>query len=215
MRTTEAPFNDNNVRLALKLAIDREAVLRSILRGRGSLGNDQPIGPSYRYYNPDLPQRQYDPEKARWHLNQAGLDSLYIELVASSGLYPGASDTTVLFAEHAKKAGINITPKRAPDDGYWSDVWMKAPWAASYWSGRPTEDWMFTQGYGADSSWNESYWQNDRFNELLVTARAELDESKRRDMYYEMQALCRDEGGSVVHLFANHITAFNDNVSPW
>ena len=71
---------------------------------------------------------------------------------------------------------------------------------------------MFTQGYGADSSWNESYWQNDRFNELLVAARAELDESKRRDMYYEMQALCRDEGGSVVHLFANHITAFRDNV---
>ena len=71
---------------------------------------------------------------------------------------------------------------------------------------------MFTQGYSAESNWNESYWQNERFNLLLKAARGELDEAKRRDMYYEMQAITRDDCGSVIHLFANHITAFRDNV---
>jgi peptide/nickel transport system substrate-binding protein len=71
---------------------------------------------------------------------------------------------------------------------------------------------MFTQGYSAESNWNESYWQNEKFNQLLKQARGELDEAKRRDMYYEMQAICRDDCGSVIHLFANHITAFRDNV---
>ncbi len=89
---------------------------------------------------------------------------------------------------------------------------MKHPWAASYWSGRPTADWMFTQGYGADSSWNETFWKHDRFNELLTAARSELDEGKRRGMYHEMQKICRDEGGSVIHLFANHINGFSDKV---
>ncbi len=71
---------------------------------------------------------------------------------------------------------------------------------------------MFTQGYSAESNWNETYWQNERFNMLLKEARGELDEAKRRDMYFEMQAITRDDCGSVIHLFANHITAFRDNV---
>jgi peptide/nickel transport system substrate-binding protein len=212
MRTDLAPFDNNDVRMALKLSIDREEVLQKVLGGHGIVGNDHPISPANRYYNADLEQRAFDPEKAKWHLKQAGLDSLKVELQASDGLYAGAVDTAVLFSEHAKQSGIELTAKRVPDDGYWSDVWLKAPWCASYWSGRPTEDWMFTQGYSADSNWNETYWKNDRFNELLVAARAELDDGKRRSMYHEMQSICRDDCGSVIHAFANHISAHTDNV---
>ena len=212
MRTDLAPFDNYHVRMALKLSIDREEVLQKILRGHGTLGNDHPISTVNRYHNAELPQRQYDPEKAKWHMKQSGLGKLKFELSASDGLYSGAMDTAILFSEHAKKAGIEITPKREPDDGYWSNVWMKKPWAASYWSGRPTEDWMFTQGYSETSNWNESFWRNQRFNELLVSARAELDTSKRRDMYHEMQKLVHDDGGSVIHLFSNHLIAHNDNV---
>jgi len=212
MRTDLAPFDNYDVRMALKLSIDREDVLEKILRGHGQVGNDHPISPANRYYAGDLEQRVYDPEKAKWHLQQAGMDSLKVELSASDGLYSGAVDTAVLFSEHAKQSGIEITVKRVPDDGYWSNVWLKHPWCASYWSGRPTEDWMFTQGYSDTSNWNETYWKNDRFNQLLIAARAELDEAKRRDMYREMQLLVRDDGGSVIQLFANHVSAFNEKV---
>jgi peptide/nickel transport system substrate-binding protein len=212
MRTDLAPFDNYDVRMALKLSINREDVLAKVQNGHGQIGNDHPISPANRYYADDIEQRAFDPEKAKWHLKQAGMDSLKVELSASNGLYAGAVDTAVLFSEHAKQSGIEIVPNRVPDDGYWSDVWLKHPWCASYWSGRPTEDWMFTQGYSASSNWNESFWKNDRFNELLVSARAELDENKRRDMYREMQILVRDDGGSVVHLFANHISAYSQKV---
>ena len=46
MLTDIAPFDDNNVRMALKLGLDREAMLRTVLRGHGALGNDHPIGTS-------------------------------------------------------------------------------------------------------------------------------------------------------------------------
>ncbi len=212
MRTDLPPFDNNDVRMALKLSIDRETVLDTILSGYGSLGNDHPISPANRYHNHELEQRAYDPEKAKWHLKQAGLDSLKVELSASDSLYSGCVDTAVLFSEHAKASGIEIVPNQVPDDGYWSDVWMQHPWCASWWSGRPTEDWMFTQGYSAESNWNETYWKNERFNELLVAARAELDEDRRRDMYWEMQAITRDDCGSVIHAFANHISAYNSKV---
>ena len=140
------------------------------------------------------------------------MDNLKLELSVSDSLYAGCVDTAVLFSEHAKASGIELIPKQVPDDGYWSDVWLKHPWCASYWSGRPTEDWMFTQGYSAESNWNESYWQNERFNELLVAARAEVDDNKRRQMYWEMQAITRDDCGSVIHAFANHISAHTEKV---
>ena len=212
MRTDLAPFDNNDVRMALKLSIDREAVLDTILSGYGSLGNDHPISPANRYFNHELEQRVYDPEKAKWHLKQAGMENLKVELSASDSLYAGCVDTAVLFSEHAKASGIEIVAKQVPDDGYWSKVWLQHPWCSSYWSGRPTEDWMFTQGYSAESNWNESYWKNARFNELLVAARAELDSDKRRDIYWEMQAITRDDCGSVIHAFANHISAHSSKV---
>ena len=212
MRTDLAPFSNYHVRMALKLSIDRNEVLHKVLRGHGTLGNDHPISPANRYHHSELPQRPYDPDKARWHLKQVGMENLEVSLSASDGLYTGALDTVVLYSEHAKKSGIAMEPARVPDDGYWSDVWLKHPWCASYWSGRPTEDWMFTQGYAADSNWNESFWKNDQFNQLLVAARAELDDAKRRLMYQDMQELVHNDGGSVIHLFANHISAYSDKV---
>ena len=101
---------------------------------------------------------------------------------------------------------------REPNDGYWSDVWLKKNWVASYWSGRATEDWMFSQVYSADASWNEARWKHPRFNELLTQARAELDLQKRREMYREMQLICRDEGGSVIPIFRSFMQATSNKI---
>ena len=115
--------------------------------------------------------------------------------------FEGAVDAAVLYREHAKAAGIDIKVVREPNDGYWSNVWLKKSWVGSYWGGRPTEDWVFSQIYSSGADWNESRWENERFNKLLVEARGELDSAKRRVLYVEMQRLVRDEGGSVIPLF--------------
>ena len=91
MRTDTAPFDDNNVRMALKLAFDRDEMLRTVLRGHGSVGNDHPISTANRYHATDLPQRAYDPEKAKWHLKQAGLSSLKVDLSAADAALPAPS----------------------------------------------------------------------------------------------------------------------------
>jgi peptide/nickel transport system substrate-binding protein len=46
MRSDLKPYSDNNVRLALKHAIDRKQLLSSVLRGHGIIGNDHPISPA-------------------------------------------------------------------------------------------------------------------------------------------------------------------------
>lgn len=212
MRTDMDPFKDNHVRMALKLGIDRQQVMDAVLRGHGSIGNDHPISPSNRYHAGHLEQRTYDPDKARWHLKQAGAEGLQVELSAADAAFPGAVDAAALYREHAARAGIDLTVKREPDDGYWSDVWMTKPFCAVYWSGRATEDWMFTTTYAAEADWNDTFWKHERFNKLLKEARAELDEAKRAEMYGEMQRIVRDDGGTVIPMFANYVFGLRDRV---
>ncbi|SPH18009.1 Heme-binding protein A [Defluviimonas aquaemixtae] len=213
MDTRAAPFSDNNVRLALKYAVDRQEMVDKILQGYGSVGNDHPIGPSNRFYNADLEQRTYDPDKAKFHLKEAGMDSLTVQLSAADAAFSGSVDAAVLYSEKAAAAGITIEVVREPNDGYWDNVWMKKGWTASYWGGRPTEDWMFSTAYASGAPWNESFWENERFNELLAAARSELDEDKRREMYYEMQAILSNEGGTVVPMYASYVMAMTDKVA--
>ena len=79
----------------------------------------------------------------------------------------------------------------------------------SYWSGRPTPDWMFSTCCIAASEWNDMAWKGtpaaDRFNELMVAAKGELDDKKRHEMYFECQKLMNEDGdilpGLMVKIF--------------
>lgn len=213
MDSRAAPFSDNNVRQALKYAVDREQLVETVLNGYGSVGNDHPIGPGQRYFNTDLAQKTFDPDRSKFYLKQAGMDSLDVSIYLADAAFAGALDAGVLFAETARQAGINLNVVREPNDGYWSNVWMQKPFVGTYWGGRPTEDWMFATAYARGVEWNESYWDHDRFNELLVSARAELNDDLRREMYFEMQDIVANEGSTIIPMFAAYVSAHTDRLN--
>jgi peptide/nickel transport system substrate-binding protein len=212
MSVNKDPFTDNNIRLALKHAIDRQELVDKVLKGHGVVGNDHPIGPGQRFFNSELAQTPYDPDKAKFYLKEAGLDSLNVDLSAADAAFGGAVDAAVLYQNAAAAAGININVVREPNDGYWSSVWMKKPWSAVYWSGRVVEDQMFSTAYQTGAAWNDTFWSNARFDELLLAARSELDEDKRRQMYFEMQEIVNQDGGAVVPMFASYVFATSDKI---
>lgn len=206
------PYGDQNVRLALKLAVDREELLKQILQGYGEIGNDHPIAPINRYFNTNLEQRAYDPEQAKFYMKKAGKLDHTFNLHAADAAFAGAVDAAIMVKEQAKRAGININVVREPSDGYWSNVWMKKEWCMCYWGGRPTEDMMFSVAYAAGAPWNDTHWVNERFNELLVAARAELDTEKRAKMYAEMQQICKDDSGTIVPMYNQMVEASSDKL---
>ena len=214
MLTNVAPFDNNDVRTAMKYIIDREQWLQVVARGYGELGNDNPIGPAnvYRATTDELPQRGYDPDKAKYHLKKAGFDSLNVQFHAAETGFGGSVDAGQMMAETARPAGINVEVVREPDDGYWSNVWMKKPFSACYWSGRPTENMMFSTVYWGEAAWNDTYWKNAQFDDLLLQGRVETDPSKRRAIYVEMQQIVHNDGATVLPLFLQDIFATNDKV---
>jgi peptide/nickel transport system substrate-binding protein len=206
MRCDTAPFDNNDVRLAMKYAIDREAIVKKVLSGYGKIGNDNPIPSFDPYFAADIPQRPYDPEKAKFHMKKSGYDGRIV-LSVSDGAFGGAVDTAELFQGSAKKAGIAVDIDRRPSDGYWDDVWMKKPFCASYSGGRATPDLILSLNYKSDAPWNETFWKRSDFDRLLSAARAELDFDKRRSMYHDLQAMLVDQGGALIPMFNNFIDA--------
>ncbi|WP_346899412.1 ABC transporter substrate-binding protein [uncultured Roseibium sp.] len=207
-----APFDDVNVRTALKLSMDRQEIVDKIAFGAATIGNDFHLSPVQPYWPDDIPQHEYDPEKAKSLLKKAGHDNLSISLSTADSIFSGAVDMCVLYAEQAKKAGIDIKVVREPNDGYYSDVWLKKPFTAVSWGARPTPDVIFTLAYKDDAAWNESHWRNEKFNKLLLEAKSELDDDKRMTMYREMCLLMHDDGGTIIPFFNNFVYARRSNV---
>lgn len=216
MRVDAAPFDNYDLRMALKLSIKRQEMVDKILLGHGALGNDHPISTANAFHASDLAQREFDAEKAAFHYKKSG-HSGTIQLSSSDAAFAGAVDAAQLIAASAKEAGIDIEVVREPKDGYWSNVWNKKPWCACYWGGRPTEDWMFSSAYVDSSEWNDTAWKTTdgakKFNEIVNAARGELDEAKRRTQYAEAQTLIHDDGGAIVPMFANYIMGYSKKVA--
>lgn len=215
MRVDAAPFDNYDLRMALKLAVKRQELVDKILLGHGALGNDHPISTANRFHASDLPQREFDADMAAHHYKKSG-HSGPIQLSASDAAFAGAVDAAQLIAASAAEAGIEIEVVREPSDGYWSNVWNKKPFCTCYWSGRPTEDWMFSSAYTADNEWNDTAWRTTdsavKFNQIVEAARSELDENKRRAMYAEAQTLINDDGGALIPMFANMIMGLSNKI---
>lgn len=213
MNTTVPPFDNVDVRLALKWSFDREDLVRKAVFGYGIVGNDNPIAPNTKFaVNPE-PIYKQDPERAKFHLKKAGLSALKVDFSTSEAAFPTAVDTAVLMQEQARAMGIEINVVKEASDAYWDNVWMKKPFCMSYWGGRPTCDYAFTSQYTDDAAWNDTSWKNARFNELVRAARPETDEAKRAALYAEAQQIIHDDGGLILLMFPSIVEAHSKKVA--
>ncbi|MCK5749737.1 MAG: peptide ABC transporter substrate-binding protein, partial [Oricola sp.] len=207
-----APFDNVDVRNALKLSINRDEIIEKIAFGAATKANDFHHSPAQPYYPEGIEQRDYDPDQAKSLLKKAGAEGLTVNLSTADSVYAGAVDMAVLYAEQAKASGIKVNVVREPNDGYYSDVWLVKPFTLVSWGARPTPDVMYSLAYKEDAAWNESHWKNERFNELLLKAKSELDESLRMEMYREMAILAKDDGGTIIPFFNNFVYAHRADI---
>lgn len=204
------PGNNPDFVMALKLLQRRDRVLNVIQKGHGDLGNDQPVGPAYGVdWCKDQGVREYDPDKAKSLLKKSGITTAQID-VAEVAL--GLLDRCLMLQRELAKLGVDLKLNRVPSDGYWSTTWLKAPMHVGSWNMRPTANMMMTIGFKSDAPWNESRWKNERFDQLLAMARAELDPAKRYEMNCEMQKLCSDGSGVLIPTHSAYIDAKASNL---
>jgi peptide/nickel transport system substrate-binding protein len=208
MRLDSPPFDDANVRLAFRLAFDRQTLLDTLYLGKGSLGNDL-HGKAFPSYNSELPQREYDPEQAKALLAEAGHpDGIEVELV--TGLYP---EQAQIYAQQAQAAGITVNLKTVPaEDIYNTDLYyLKAPFSETSW-GADSFEFIAPQGYVSDSPYNETAWLRPEWDARFFEAVGVADDAERNAIFFELQEELYNEGGYLIGAFGDTVYGGAPNV---
>jgi peptide/nickel transport system substrate-binding protein len=193
-------------RLGLKYLLDRDQIRSAVFLGYGAIGNDQPIDPTNKYYFAGLPQRKFDVDKAKFYFQKAKIGSTPLQIYASPTA-DGSVEMAMLLQQVAPQAGLNLQVVREPSDGYWSNHWMKHPLTFGNINARPSADVIFTQFFKSDAPWNEANWKSAKFDQMLLAARGEPDDAKRKKIYGDMQVLVNNEGGIGIPLFLSALDA--------
>jgi peptide/nickel transport system substrate-binding protein len=195
-RTDTPPYDDPGVRRALRIAVDRTAMMTLMVGADGgTIGCDTPVRADDPF-RADLSCPQ-DIEGARALLAEAGYpDGIDVELFTSD-LEPGMVRFAEVYQAQVAPAGIRVNLTVAPADGYWDDVWLVEPASVTSWGERPADQ-ILNEAFRTGASWNETYWSNPDFDALLDQARSTLDTEEARALYVQAQELLFAEGGAFI-----------------
>lgn len=211
MRMDMAPGDKADFVEGMKYLLNREQIQKSVMRGLAVIANDQPISPASKYYNAEIKPREFDPEKARFLFERAGLLGQRIPVVCSDAASSSVEMATVL-QQAGSTVGIELDVQRVPSDGYWSNYWLKAPVHFGNINPRPTPDILFSLVYAKTAKWNESRFYSDKFDSMLIEARGSLDESRRMELYGEMQTMISNEAGTGIPAWISNVDAMSTKV---
>jgi peptide/nickel transport system substrate-binding protein len=207
------PFDDNRVRQAMRLIVDRQGMIDQIVSGYGFIGNDL-YAPFDDGYNSELPQREQDIDQAKSLLKQAGMENATIDLHTTNGA-SGMVNLATVFATQAKEAGLTINVKNDPN--YYGDAYLKLAFSVDFWGTRGYLN-QVQQGSLPTSPYNETHWppksgEGSNFEDLYNQALAATDDGKRIDIEHQMQQFEYDLGGYIIPYFGNLIDAYAANVA--
>lgn len=206
LKNSEPGSSDDFVK-GMQYIQDRKRIVKRILKGKGTLGNDTPVSVAH---GPDfcseLPQREFDPDKAKHHFEKSGFKSAEVFVAP---VMSGIEDAVLLAQANCAKIGFDLKIKKVPTDGYWGAVWMNEPVNVVSWNMRPTAQVQMAIQFGPGAAWNDTYWNNDRMGELLSEVLSVTDPAKRHQMMCDMQTLIHEGSGMVIPAFSN----INDGIA--
>ncbi|HEV7254740.1 MAG TPA: ABC transporter substrate-binding protein [Mesorhizobium sp.] len=188
-------FKDKRVRKAMRLGIDRDAVIQTALLGAGVPGEDHHVAPSHPEYFP-LPKYSRDVEKAKALLAEAGFpDGFEVDMTTRPD--PNWEfNTSQVMAEQLKEIGIRINIKTLPSAQYW-EVWTSSPFSVTGWGHRPLAIMTLALAYRSNQAWNESKFSNAEFDALLTEAEGILDPKERSKVMARIEEIMQEEGPIV------------------
>jgi peptide/nickel transport system substrate-binding protein len=207
MRVDVAPFSDVRVRQAMRLIVDRQAMIDQTLSGYGTLGNDL-YAPFDSAYASDLPQREQDIDQAKSLLKQAGQEGMQVELFTGDDIGSVAPAAANLFVEQAKLAGVDVkVTKKTP---FYDDDYLSYPFAQDFWNTRNYIAQSVVGTFPPDQggTYNETHWDNEEHRNLVNAAARELDEGKRNDLLHQAQEIEYEEGGLIIWGFRQQVDGY-------
>ena len=198
--TQQAPFDKAEVRKALNMAINKEAILDAVFQGAGQAAKN-PIPPTMWSYNDAVEDDKYDPEAAKKMLEDAGVKDLSMKVWAmpvQRPYNPNARRMAELIQEDFSKIGVTVEvvsyewgeylerSKATDRDGA-----VLLGWTGD--NGDPDNFLAVLLGCDAVGGSNRAQWCNEEFNDLVQKAKTLSSQDERAKLYEEAQVVFKRE----------------------
>lgn len=211
MRVDTEPLDDNRVREAIKLSLDREALIDQVYLGYGEVGKDM-----IRLSDPgvpDVPEVKRDLERAKELLVEAGHPDGFTTTLHTSKAYPAMVPLATVVKEQLAEVGITVEITEHAPDQYWTTAYGVEPFTVGYYGGSTTFGLLVRATVLSDAAYSETGWKNAEFDEAYAAAMATTDEAERNELMGDLYKEMAREGGWVVWGFGDRLTLYRTNVN--
>lgn len=203
MHLGKAPFDNADVREAVRLGLDRDALVKTAYLGYGSVGSglQSPNDPSA----PKVAAPKRDVAKAKELLKKAGhADGLSVELHTTNA-YPAMTSAAKLIASQLDEIGIKVKVVNHGADTYWTKTYTQVPLCMGYYADMPFPV-RVRQTDLSTAAFNETGFKNKQFDDTFAKAMSTKDEAQRRKLLGDMQKTFMEESGVVQWGYGDGLT---------
>ncbi|MBV6697785.1 ABC transporter substrate-binding protein [Kitasatospora aureofaciens] len=192
------PFTKPEALQAVRYAIDREAMVRTVTLGYGEVADDA-LGRHQSWYDTTLPRRAHDPEKAKKLLADAGLGDVRLSVRTSDYEY-GSLESATAFVQQAQAAGIAVTVDKIPAADYYTDIktLLSTPLQTNLYHAMPLPL-QLSFFYGSKASYPFTGPASPTLDGLIAAMHTTVgNDAKRAKAVHDVQHHLYDLGGDAV-----------------
>jgi peptide/nickel transport system substrate-binding protein len=232
MRVDVAPFNDVNVRQALRLCVNRPEMLSLVFSGHGKIANDV-FSPFDPLYDNSIPQRHQDIDHAKFLLKKAGFDKSHpLKFTMFTGeIAQGTERMAQVFAQQCSAAGVTVTI-RDEAANFYGPQYLHYPFAQDYWYYAAYLP-QVSEATLYNSPFNETHFASnantqettvrpkhplpaggvgERYINLYNQAISTQNLSLRKELAHELQMIDYNYGGYIIPYFPPVIDGYSKQV---
>lgn len=217
MRTDKPQFADPRVRRAIALCLDRDALVKGMMKGRAAKGNDSPFAAAYPSTDPGVPQREKNIAEAKQLMEAAGVKGFDVTLTTET--YLEIPQYAQIIQNAVKEIGGNITLNILDQGAYYGDaVYGKSPWLDSDmgitdYGHRGVPNVYLSAPLRSDGTWNSAHFKNSDYDTLVSSYVAALDLEAQRATAGKIQNLLLDQTPVIFGYFYDFLVPTLKNVA--
>lgn len=192
-------LQDVRVRHAINHAVNKQAIVDRLLRGYGRVMG-QPCPSETSCWNPEVQPYEYDPEKAKALLAEAGVSDMTLEINFPTGVVPQGDLLAQAIAADLQKVGIKTNIQQdewSVFAGKLFDFQNKQANLGSlflmYYKAGPTLERVIATILVSDRNWNWEHYNNAEVDQLIKAAETAPDDAARGEAMRAMARIVHDE----------------------
>lgn len=228
LRTDEGSLGEDvRLRQAFKFATDRELLNLDALDGAGTVGNNDPIGPTYGSFYNAQENRPYDPAQACALIAAVAAEDTgngFVEMIGEEArvvvpFYVGDTFEYGLVAEFIQQqwadACIDVELNVVPENVYYAEGennWLNTQLGMTAWGTRPVPQEYLSVAYQTGAAFNEAQWSNDALDALIDDASVTSDIDARSELYNQISGIFFEEGPIIIPYFRPVVGATAESV---